>query len=79
MRTSPLKGMLNSKMGYKRNSPDVDNEFNIIHGNEEGTSITMKDVDFPIKAIDSKGNKKTLNPGDPNITFPGDKVIETKL
>ena len=70
--------MLNSSLGYKRYSPDVNNKFNIIHGNKNGTAVTMKDVDVPVKAMDNKGNKITMKPGHPLYKFPGNKVIETK-
>ena len=74
MRNTPLKGMLNSKSGYKRNSHDKNNPYNIIRSG----NITMKDVDFPVKAVDNLGNKKIMKPGK-NYKFPGNIVTETKL
>lgn len=63
-----------STEGYKRNSPDVDNEQNIIPSGD----ITMEDVDFPVHGIDNEGNERVMQPGK-NYTFPGNYVIETKL
>ena len=77
MRSSPLKGILKGKItrtGYKRNSPDVDNDFNIIPSG----SITMKDVDFKVEGTDNKGNTIVMEPGK-NYEFPGDFVIETPI
>ena len=76
MRNSPLKGMLKkfSTQGYKRNSPDVDNPYNIIPSG----NITMKGVDFPVMGIDNLGNKKIMQPGK-NYKFKGSSVIEVPL
>jgi len=63
-----------SEEGYNRDSPDKNNQQNIIPSNE----ITMEDVDFPVEGVDNKGNKKIMQPGK-NYTFPGDYVIETRL
>jgi len=60
--------------GYKRNSPDVNNEFNII----QSSNITMKDVDFPLVGIDNLGNKQIMYPGG-EYTFPGHTVLEVPL
>jgi len=63
-----------STKGYKRNSPDKDNSYNIIPSGD----ITMEDVDFPVLGIDNKGNKKVMKPGK-NYKFPGDIVLEVPM
>ena len=72
MRNSPLKGI--STQGYKRNSPDVEQPYNIIQSGD----ITMKGVDFPVVGIDNLGNKKIMQPGK-NYKFKGSSVIEMPL
>jgi archaellum component FlaF (FlaF/FlaG flagellin family) len=77
MRNSPLKNLLNAKVtrtGYKRNSPDVNNDINIIPSGD----ITMEDVDFKVKGTDNKGNTIVMEPGK-NYKFPGDYVVETRV
>ena len=59
--------------GYKKNSPDVNNKYNIIPSN----NITMKDVEFDVVGTDNLGNTKLMKPGK-NYKFPGDYVIEKK-
>lgn len=63
-----------STKGYKRNSPDKDNSYNIIPSGD----ITMEDVDFPVLGIDNKGNKKVMKPGK-NYKFPGNVVLEVPM
>jgi len=63
-----------STKGYKRNSPDKDNSYNIIPSGD----ITMEDVDFPVLGIDNKGNKKIMKPGK-NYKFPGNVVLEIPM
>lgn len=63
-----------SMEGYKRNSPDVNNPFNIIPSG----NITMKGVDFPVIGTDNLGNTKVMQPGG-EYEFPGDMVFETPL
>jgi hypothetical protein len=63
-----------STKGYKRNSPDKDNSYNIIPSGD----ITMEGVDFPVLGIDNKGNKKVMKPGK-NYKFPGDVVLEVPI
>jgi hypothetical protein len=63
-----------STKGYKRNSPDKDNSYNIIPSGD----ITMEDVDFPVLGIDNKGNKKMMKPGK-NYKFPGNVVLEIPM
>ena len=76
MRNSPLKSLLKAKVtrtGYKRNSPDVNNDINIIPSGD----ITMEDVDFPVKGTDNLGNTIVMQPGK-KYKFPGDYVVETR-
>src|SRR5210317_1265928 len=65
-----IKGSI-SVTGYKSDSPDVDNDFNIIPSNR----ITMEDVEFPVLGIDNLGNEQMMMPGG-EYTFPGDYVTE---
>ena len=60
-----------SKDGYKINSKDRNNPFNIIPSG----NITMEDVDFPVMGTDNFGNQKLMMPG-ANYTFPGNEVFE---
>ena len=75
MRDASLPGFINkfSTTGYKRNSPDVNNDVNIIPSG----NITMKGVDFKVKGTDNLGNTKIMTPGN-NYKFPGNIVTETK-
>lgn len=57
--------------GYKRNSPDVNNPFNVI----DSGNITMEGVDFPVIGTDNLGNQQIMIPGN-NYQFPGDQVFE---
>jgi hypothetical protein len=68
------KPIMFSLEGYKTDSPDVDNEQNIISSGD----ITMEGVEFPVHGIDNEGNEKIMEPGK-NYTFPGDYVLETRL
>ena len=63
-----------STTGYKKNSPDVDNKYNIIPSNE----ITMEGVEFDVIGTDNLGNTKTMKPWK-NYKFPGDYVIEKRV
>mgnify|MGYP003108738153 FL=1 len=60
-----------SKDGYKRNSKDVNNPYNIIPSGD----ITMKGVDFPVMGTDNFGNQQLMQPGF-NYKFPGNMVFE---
>ena len=75
MRTSPLKGIVTkvSTRGYKKNSPDLNNDVNIIPSG----NITMEGVEFEVRGEDELGNVKIMKPGK-NYKFPGNTVIETK-
>lgn len=63
-----------STEGYKRNSPDVNNPYNVIPSNR----ITMKDVDFPIRAISDTGDERIIYPGEEHL-FQGNYVTEFPL
>lgn len=63
-----------STEGYKNDSPDKDNPFNIIPSG----NITMKDVDFPVMGVDNLGNSKMMMPGG-EYEFPGDMVFEMPM
>ena len=76
MRNKPLPGLISkgfSAEGYKKNSPDVNNDMNIIASG----NITMKDVEFPVRGEDNLGNVKIMKPGK-DYKFPGIIVKETK-
>ena len=66
--------------GYRNDSPDVNNPFNVIPSGR----ISMREHDGtplkkgPILGIDNLGNKKVMLPGN-EYQFPGDEVIETPL
>jgi hypothetical protein len=60
--------------GYKADSPDVNNPYNIINSG----NITMEGVDFPVIGTDNLGNEKLMTPGN-NYQFPGDQVFEVPL
>jgi hypothetical protein len=63
-----------STQGYKSNSPDKYNDFNIILSN----NITTKGVDFPLFGMDNLGNTAVMMPG-ANYKFPGDMVFEMPM
>ena len=77
MRNVPLKGLTGkgkvSITGYRKDSPDKNNDYNIIPSNK----ISMKNVDFKVKGTDNLGNTKFMKPGK-NYKFPGDYVVEQK-
>lgn len=57
--------------GYKADSPDRFNPFNIINSG----NITMANVPHPVFGIDNKGNAQLMTPGN-NYQFPGNQVFE---
>jgi len=71
---STKKGQRFSTEGYKRNSPDVNNPYNIIPSG----NITMKGVDFPVMGTDNLGNTKLMMPGY-DYVFPGNAVFEVPM
>ena len=62
-----------STTGYKKNSPDVNNKYNVIPSN----TISMEDVEFDIVGTDNLGNTKVMKPGK-NYKFPGNYVVEKR-
>ncbi len=64
-----------SVKGYKKNSPDKDRPYNIIPSGK----ITMENVEFPVLGIDNFGVKKIMQPGEKEINFPGNVVLEVPL
>ena len=67
-----------STEGYKLDSPDFDNPFNVIKGDKDGTSITMDNVPFSILGTDDLGNSTIMKPGQ-DYKFPGGRVFELPL
>ena len=63
-----------STEGYKADSPDVNNPYNIIQSGD----ITMEGVDFPVLGTDNLGNRKLMTPGN-NYQFPGNEVFEVPM
>jgi len=62
-----------STTGYKKNSPDVNNKYNVIPSN----TISMEDVEFDVVGTDNLGNTKVMKPGK-NYKFPGSYVVEKR-
>jgi len=63
-----------SKHGYKRNSKDKNNPYNVIPSG----NITMEGVDFPVYGVDNLGNEEIMMPGGEYV-FPGNEVFEVPL
>ena len=68
-----MKGNV-TNTGYWPDSPDRNNDFNIIPSNE----ITMEGMDMPLMGISNKGDKKLMMPGK-NYKFKGETVMETPV
>jgi hypothetical protein len=68
-----MKGNV-TKTGYWPDSPDRNNDFNIIPSNE----ITMEGMDMPLMGVSNTGDKKLMLPGK-NYKFKGESVMETPL
>lgn len=67
-----------SQQGYKRNSPYVDRQQNIIQGQPgQPTPITMRGVDKTLLGTDEYGNQQIMHPGQ-EYEFPGSQVTETE-
>lgn len=64
-----------STKGYKKDSPDKNNSYNIIGSN----SITMKGVPHRVYGEDQFGNGQMMYPGVENYQFPGNRVTEIPL
>jgi hypothetical protein len=60
--------------GYWPDSPDRNNDFNIIPTN----NITMEGMDMDLIGQDDQGNTQYMTPGN-NYTFPGNYVTETPV
>lgn len=63
-----------STQGYKKNSPDKNNDFNII----SSSNITMKGVNHPIIGIDSTGFQQLMMPNK-DYRFNSEHVLEIPL
>jgi len=62
--------------GYKSDSPDVNNPFNIIESN----NITMEGVDFPVRGYGNNGMVQDMKPGELNYNFKdADYVVEVPM
>ena len=62
-----------STEGYKRNSPDVDNPYNII----PSSNITMDGVDFPVRGYGNNGVVQDMIPGGGDYNYGNaDYVVE---
>lgn len=62
--------------GYKSDSPDVNNPFNII----PSADITMKDVDFPVRGYGNNGIVHDMIPGKENYNYgDADYVVEVPM
>lgn len=76
LRKPNLKGettiSLHSIEGYRSDSPDKNNDINVIRNSK----ITMEGVPHDVIGTDNLGNTKKMEPGK-NYEFPGDIVIET--
>lgn len=77
--TNPIKRLIGIKQsggkisttGYKADSPDRNNLYNIIPSGR----ISMDNVPHPVKAIDNYGNAQYMVPGG-EYQFQGDRVLE---
>ncbi len=65
---------LSSIEGYKADSPDKDNDVNVIRS----STITMEGVPHDVIGTDNLGNTKIMKKGSKIHTFPGNVVIERK-
>jgi len=65
-----------STEGYKRNSPDVNNPYNII----PSSNITMEGVDFPVRGYGNNGVVHDMKPGVKNYNYgDADHVVEVPM
>jgi len=69
-----FSGDIYSTDGYRRDSRDVNNPYNIIPTGR----ISMQDVDFPVWGRDNLGNSEMMYPGN-EYQFPGNKVFEVPI
>ena len=63
-----------STTGYKADSPDRNNPYNIIPSGR----ITMQNVPHPVLGIDNLGNRQMMKPGG-EYQFQGDQVFEVPV
>jgi hypothetical protein len=70
---SEMMGSVTST-GYWPDSPDRNNDFNIIPSN----NITMEGMDMDLIGQDDEGNTQYMTPGN-NYNFPGNYVTETPV
>ena len=63
-----------STTGYKADSPDRYNPYNLIPSGR----ITMKNVPHPVMGVDNYGNQQYMLPGG-EYQFPGQQVFETPI
>lgn len=68
-----MKGKI-SKTGYRKNSADKDNDFNVIPSGR----ISMKNVEHPVYGIDEFGNHRMMYPGE-EVQFGGNVVLEIPM
>lgn len=68
-----MKGKV-SNTGYKKNSKDKNNDYNIIPTNR----ITMKNVNFPVLGISDKNDVRVMYPGEEHL-FDGNSVLEYRM
>ena len=62
--------------GYKANSPDVNNPYNII----ESSNITMEGVDFPVRGYGNNGIVQDMTPGTQHYDYGNaDYVVEVPM
>ncbi len=63
-----------STKGYRSDSPDRNNPFNVI----KSGNISMKGVPHPVVGFDNTGAVKLMQPGG-EYRFPGDTVLEIPM
>ena len=63
-----------SKLGYKKNSKDKNNPYNLINSNR----ITMADVLHPLLGVSDLGDMRIMYPGEEH-EFRGSKVLEVPM
>lgn len=63
-----------SKTGYRKDSPDKNNPYNVIPSGR----ISMQDVPHNVFGMDELGNQQLMQPGE-EYNFPGNFVFETPV
>lgn len=64
-----------AQLGYRKDSPYVNEPKLVIDFGKEGGTITMRNVEFPIMAISDKGESAILFPNDEK-QFKGRYITE---